>query len=272
MTEDRTRKFDHLTEDQFFALVEQTFTDKWVSSILIKEEHAKVRKPHDQLIRKMHLFTETNEYVFDIKGYIPQNDYRPGESISYLGCIAVSRKERAGENWKRGNDLPDGPCTEKTWSEILQAIVKYELVKIHKLQETATQVAEPIHSRAEEERISMRLQKNLPNLSKKKNQPAEINFNDPAMPSENVFEPTPTVDTLLEVAKRLLKHLNVLPGSVNVATWHKDGVKKLMVMIQDDRFGHLMTCGITGFEGYDVEYRRVGPATAQTNTELDKFK
>ena len=36
----------------------------------------------------------------------------------------------AGEGWTRGNDLPDGPYGEKTWLEIVSAIVAYELSKV----------------------------------------------------------------------------------------------------------------------------------------------
>ena len=47
---------------------------------------------------------------------------------SYLGCTASTRKPRAGEDWDRGNDLPDGPFNRRTWIKILNGIVKYELV------------------------------------------------------------------------------------------------------------------------------------------------
>jgi hypothetical protein len=37
---------------------------------------------------------------------------------------------RAGEDWVRGNDLPDGPFSKETWDRIIYAIVRYELVKL----------------------------------------------------------------------------------------------------------------------------------------------
>lgn len=49
---------------------------------------------------------------------------------SYLGCIAASRKSRPGEDWTRGNDLPDGNLSEKTWYQILAGIVRYEAQSI----------------------------------------------------------------------------------------------------------------------------------------------
>lgn len=51
---------------------------------------------------------------------------------TYLGCIASSRKPRAGEYWTRGNDLADGELSLETWNKILSDIVSYEMVKIHK--------------------------------------------------------------------------------------------------------------------------------------------
>ncbi len=82
---------------------------------------------------RVHLFTKTNCYTIVAKFY-------DNERRSYLGCIAVSRKPRAGEDWNRGNDLPDGKLTEKTWRRILAGIVRYELQSIHR-QTTAVKTA-----------------------------------------------------------------------------------------------------------------------------------
>ena len=51
---------------------------------------------------------------------------------TYLGCTVSIRKPRAGEDWNRGNDLPDGMFCRETWESIKNAIVQYELVKIAK--------------------------------------------------------------------------------------------------------------------------------------------
>ena len=51
--------------------------------------------------------------------------------VDYLGCIAKTRKPRAGEDWTRGRDLADGPFSRETWNKILVDIVAYETVKIH---------------------------------------------------------------------------------------------------------------------------------------------
>lgn len=52
-------------------------------------------------------------------------------TVSYLGCIATARMPRAGEDWSRGNDLPDGNFSQETFDNIMKAIVGYEVVKVH---------------------------------------------------------------------------------------------------------------------------------------------
>jgi hypothetical protein len=53
----------------------------------------------------------------------------------YLGCTASNRKPRAGEDWTRGSDLPDGEFSRKTWERIKNRIVAYELVRVAKPRE-----------------------------------------------------------------------------------------------------------------------------------------
>lgn len=59
-------------------------------------------------------------------------------SDGYLGCTASSRKPRAGEDWPRGNDLPDGEYGHETWFEIIRAILSYEMVRVQKQKENST--------------------------------------------------------------------------------------------------------------------------------------
>jgi len=66
---------------------------------------------------KATLYTDTNKYIITAKE-------------NYLGCTSTSRKQRAGENWFRGNDLGDGPFSKETWIKILSDILTYELVDI----------------------------------------------------------------------------------------------------------------------------------------------
>lgn len=65
------------------------------------------------------LFTERNH--FHIAATLCED--RP----AYLGCIAHTRYFRPGEKWTRGNDLPDGEFSRKTWDAIVNAILRYEL-------------------------------------------------------------------------------------------------------------------------------------------------
>ena len=67
-------------------------------------------------------FTATNQYrIYAVE--------RP-HGKSYMGCTSLSRRARPGEDWQRGNDLPDGPLTEETWQAILAGVVRYEAQRI----------------------------------------------------------------------------------------------------------------------------------------------
>lgn len=69
----------------------------------------------------------------DDRGSVGPRPNRPMISDEgYLGCTSSSRKPRAGEDWRRGNDLADGPLTEETWHRILGDIVSYEMVRVHR--------------------------------------------------------------------------------------------------------------------------------------------
>jgi hypothetical protein len=92
---------------------------KWGGDVKIIEHSFSAEKGERV---KIELYTETNCYsITAITG--------PNRR-TYLGCGASTRKPRSGEDWTRRNDLPDGPFNEKTWRNILGAIVGYELVKI----------------------------------------------------------------------------------------------------------------------------------------------
>ena len=72
----------------------------------------------------LHVILFTNDHLYHISAGLP----RDGKENDYLGCIADTRKPRAGETWTRGSDLPDGPLTKKTWDSIVRKIVGYELI------------------------------------------------------------------------------------------------------------------------------------------------
>jgi len=75
----------------------------------------------------------THNYKYQIKAHVTRDDSTKHGKRFYLGCQVSTRMPRAGEDWTRGNDLPDGPFTKETWQSIKEAIIKYELVKIAKL-------------------------------------------------------------------------------------------------------------------------------------------
>jgi len=66
-------------------------------------------------------YTDTHKY--SIYGYAPTEKNPDG----YLGCVGTTRKARPGEDWNRGNDLPDGKYSRKTFNKIVRGIVAYEL-------------------------------------------------------------------------------------------------------------------------------------------------
>lgn len=79
-------------------------------------------KNDDQSSIRLCFYTEEHQYIIraiDEKG-----------EDGYLACGVVCRKPRPGEDWSRGNDLPDGPFNEKTWNEILRSIIRYEIVQL----------------------------------------------------------------------------------------------------------------------------------------------
>jgi len=83
-----------------------------------------------EVYRSLCIYTEDNQY------FISAIERPAGKS--YMGCQVTSRKARAGEDWHRGNDLPDGDFSKKTWDRIIYAIVSYELVKLSPFQKPDT--------------------------------------------------------------------------------------------------------------------------------------
>ena len=107
----------------------------WVARDLGKwaafEQSVQVHPSDDDGTRRYSVFTATNEYVIRVR---PKSDGDNG----YLGCTSRSRTPRAGETWRRGNDLADGDFCEETWKKILADIVSYELVRISRQVEQAS--------------------------------------------------------------------------------------------------------------------------------------
>ncbi len=59
-----------------------------------------------------------------------KNTYTVNFRSSYLQCGATSRTVQAGEDWHRGNDLPDGDFSRHTWDRIIRAVFGYEVVRL----------------------------------------------------------------------------------------------------------------------------------------------
>jgi hypothetical protein len=78
-------------------------------------------KSQDSHFKEFYIYTETHKYRITA---IDRDD------DGYLGCGATVRKRRPGEDWDRGNDLPDGDFTVETWNKIIKGIVNYELIKL----------------------------------------------------------------------------------------------------------------------------------------------
>ena len=111
----------------------------WLSEIYPPEQIDRgimVDVPKRRVVAK--IWTATNEYTITavILAADPEavDDVRrcrlenPDDALaaSYFGAASVSRFQRPGETWNRGNDLPDGRFSAETWRKILAGIVRYE--------------------------------------------------------------------------------------------------------------------------------------------------
>lgn len=112
--------------------------DKWLEDLVFPEKTENIIQFYKTNIDdkgvtvKFFFYTDDNRYSIVARDSI-DND-------GYLGCQVTSRKMRPGEDWNRGNDLPDGPFTEETWKNILTGIVKYELVKLSTFSKTTKSI------------------------------------------------------------------------------------------------------------------------------------
>ena len=78
----------------------------------------------DRFRERFYIYTRDHVYAITVA-------WKEGNK-GYMGCVVSCRKPRAGEDWTRGNDLPDGPYSYETWIKIKNAIIKKELVKVAK--------------------------------------------------------------------------------------------------------------------------------------------
>lgn len=107
--------------------------DEWIAKLIFPG------KPEDFIQVKSSFRVADEEEYKEFSFYTEDNKYSiiaidREKDDGYLGCGVSCRKVRAGEDWIRGNDLPDGPFIQETWNTIVYAIVNYELVKLSKYQ------------------------------------------------------------------------------------------------------------------------------------------
>jgi hypothetical protein len=107
----------------------QKLLDEWIAKLIFPgkvkdfiQEKKSFNVPGGEHYREFCFYTEDNKY--SVIAIDREKD------DGYLGCGVSCRKVRAGEEWIRGNDLPDGSFAEETWNTIIYAIVNYELVKL----------------------------------------------------------------------------------------------------------------------------------------------
>jgi len=75
--------------------------------------------------------TKNNYFVnFRAKSTYPSSPAPEKIEGGYLGMTASSRLARPGENWLRGNDLPDGKFCKETFDRMMDAVLMYELREV----------------------------------------------------------------------------------------------------------------------------------------------
>jgi len=86
---------------------------------------------HPAVLSKYVLFSDSGDRTC-VKIYTASHVYNIvyRHDGGYLGCTASTTSHRPGENWTRGNDLPDGKFNRKTWESIKNAIIRYELQEL----------------------------------------------------------------------------------------------------------------------------------------------
>ena len=113
------------------SIIQSEFPDlfNWATSITRYGDFDQVLRV-ERLEEGIRVNLWTAEHSYGIRARLPCE-----QDNGYLGCVVSARKPLAGESWTRGNDLPDGSYSEKTWREIVNGMLAYELVKV-KVSET----------------------------------------------------------------------------------------------------------------------------------------
>ena len=123
------------------AALPQEFAEvvSWIQEICRGDVGMYVLCDHKEKDHRVTFYFFTKNYTYNIavRPYgFRHETVEAGKTIgksnepSYIGCTVQARKPRAGENWTRGNDLPDGKYSYETWTKIKHGILAYELVKV----------------------------------------------------------------------------------------------------------------------------------------------
>ena len=107
----------------------------WNDYILTDEEWIDYKWP----LGRPDGWTQTQDKLHVVL-FTPNNEYHISVCDTYLGGGVQSRTRKAGENWDRGNDIPDGLFNKTTWDNIIRFIVGYELIAKAKRLEKPTVV------------------------------------------------------------------------------------------------------------------------------------
>lgn len=103
----------------------------WNDYILTDEEWIDYKWP----LGRPNVWTKTPGKLHVVL-FTTNNEYHITVGDTYIGGMVTARMKRAGENWNRGNDIPDGDFSKKTWDMIMRFIVRYELVAKTKVKPT----------------------------------------------------------------------------------------------------------------------------------------
>lgn len=106
-------------KDRFSVLYSWILTDLFYNDNHLKRTILINEYNQDEI--SLSIFTETNEYILNAK---------MGPNQNYLGCTSKVRKNRTGENWTRGSDLPYGKYKKETWDKIKNKILTIELLEL----------------------------------------------------------------------------------------------------------------------------------------------
>jgi len=81
--------------------------------------------------KRVHI-VENSDNALRLRLYTARNYYAlvANDDNDYLGCVASTRVPRPGEDWTRGNDLPDGRFCKETFNSVMGAIVFYEALEV----------------------------------------------------------------------------------------------------------------------------------------------